>query len=61
LWQQKKVHLLDTESFEDTFGPKKKRRRSKLAVEDFAALVEKVEKVRGMSNASSVPSETFLL
>lgn len=48
LLQQKKVHLLETESFEDTFGPKKKRRRSKLAVEDFAAFAEKVDKVRGM-------------
>jgi nuclear GTP-binding protein len=37
---------LDTETFEDTFGPKKKRRRSKLAVEDFAALAEKVDQVR---------------
>ncbi|KAG0588334.1 hypothetical protein KC19_2G235500 [Ceratodon purpureus] len=54
--KQKKVHLLDTESFEDTFGPKKKRRRSKLAVEDFASLVEKVEKVReGYENGDGKP------
>ena len=45
--QQKKVHLLDTETFQDTFGPKKKRRRPKLAVDDFEALVQKVEQVRG--------------
>lgn len=46
--QQKKVHLLDTETFQDTFGPKKKRRRPKLAVDDFEALVQKVEQVRGL-------------
>ncbi|BBN02584.1 nuclear GTP-binding protein [Marchantia polymorpha subsp. ruderalis] len=41
--KQSRVHLLDTEKFEDTFGPKKKRRRPKLAVDDYAGLVEKVD------------------
>jgi nuclear GTP-binding protein len=54
--KQKKVHLLETESFEDTFGPKKKRRRSKLAVEDFAAFADKVDKVRdGFENGDDKP------
>ncbi len=46
--QQKKMHLLDTETFEDAFGPKKKRRRPKLAVDDFHGLVQKVDETRGL-------------
>lgn len=46
--QQSRVHLLDTEKFEDTFGPKKKRRRPKLAVDDYAGLVEKVDAGQGI-------------
>ncbi|MCO5566744.1 hypothetical protein L7F22_020424 [Adiantum nelumboides] len=42
--KQARVHLLDTEKFEDTFGPKKKRRRPKLNIEDYADLVQKVSK-----------------
>ncbi|KAI5061458.1 hypothetical protein GOP47_0023963 [Adiantum capillus-veneris] len=40
--KQARVHLLDTEKFADTFGPKKKRRRPKLNIEDYVDLVEKV-------------------
>lgn len=39
--KQAKVHLLDTEKFEDTFGPKRKRRRPKLDVEDYGDLIQK--------------------
>lgn len=39
--KQARVHLLDTEKFEDTFGPKKKRRRPKLNIEDYDDLVQK--------------------
>ncbi|CAK9867986.1 unnamed protein product [Sphagnum jensenii] len=44
--KQKKMHLLDTETFQDAFGPKKKRRRPKLAVDDFHGLVQKVDETR---------------
>ncbi|XP_024527850.1 nuclear/nucleolar GTPase 2 [Selaginella moellendorffii] len=39
--KQARVHLLDTEKFEDTFGPKKKRKRPKLGVDDYTSLVQK--------------------
>lgn len=44
--KQSRVHLLDTEKFGDTFGPKKKRKRPKLAVDDYETLVEKVNGVQ---------------
>jgi len=44
--KQKKIHLLDTETFEDSFGPKKKRHRPKLVVDDFHGLVQKVGETR---------------
>ncbi|CAM6086984.1 unnamed protein product [Calypogeia fissa] len=44
--KQSRVHLLDTEKFDDTFGPKKKRKRPKLAVDDYESLVEKVNGVQ---------------
>lgn len=39
--KQTRVHLLDTEGFQDTFGPKQKRKRPKLLVDDYEALVQK--------------------
>lgn len=44
--KQTRVHLLDTEKFEDTFGPKKKRRRPKLNIEDYEDLVQKTSNVQ---------------
>ncbi|XP_068426239.1 nucleolar GTP-binding protein 2 [Clinocottus analis] len=38
-----KVHILDTEGFETTFGPKAQRKRPSLVVEDMKDLVEKAE------------------
>ncbi|XP_067862547.1 nucleolar GTP-binding protein 2 [Heptranchias perlo] len=38
-----KVHILDTETFETTFGPKAQRKRPNLSVCDMQSLVEKVE------------------
>lgn len=40
----KRVHLLDTESFKSTFGPKKKRKRVNLNASDLQDLVNSVEK-----------------
>lgn len=36
-----RVHLLDTESFETTFGPKAQRKRPNLKIDDLTALVNK--------------------
>ncbi|KAL2642357.1 hypothetical protein R1flu_009944 [Riccia fluitans] len=44
--KQTRVHLLATEKFEDTFGPKNKRKRPKLAVDNYESLVEKVDSVQ---------------
>ncbi|GAB0090166.1 Nucleolar GTP-binding protein 2 [Sergentomyia squamirostris] len=38
-----KVHLLDTETFETTFGKKKQRKRPTLAVRDYTDMCSKVE------------------
>ncbi|XP_037354343.1 nucleolar GTP-binding protein 2 [Talpa occidentalis] len=38
-----KVHILDTESFETTFGPKSQRKRPNLFVSDVQSLVENAE------------------
>ncbi|XP_078059608.1 nucleolar GTP-binding protein 2 [Mustelus asterias] len=38
-----KVHILDTETFETTFGPKAQRKRPNLSVCDIKSLVEKAE------------------
>ncbi|XP_078279579.1 nucleolar GTP-binding protein 2 [Rhinoraja longicauda] len=38
-----KVHILDTETFETTFGPKAQRKRPNLSVCDVNSLVEKAE------------------
>ncbi|EHB03013.1 Nucleolar GTP-binding protein 2 [Heterocephalus glaber] len=38
-----KVHILDTESFETTFGPKSQRKRPNLFASDMQSLMEKAE------------------
>ncbi|EHB11408.1 Nucleolar GTP-binding protein 2 [Heterocephalus glaber] len=38
-----KVHILDTKSFETTFGPKSQRKQSNLFVSDMQSLIEKAE------------------
>ncbi|PIK37829.1 putative nucleolar GTP-binding protein 2 isoform X2 [Apostichopus japonicus] len=42
--KHQRVHVLDTESFETTFGPKRKRKRVNLKVADIQDLVSSVEK-----------------
>ena len=39
-----RVHLLETESFENTFGPKKQRKRPSLLAGDIDSYVTSVEK-----------------
>lgn len=41
--QNSKVHILDTEGFETTFGPKAQRKRPSLVVEDMKDLLERAE------------------
>jgi len=41
--QNSKVHILDTEGFETTFGPKAQRKRPSLMVDDVKDLVEQAE------------------
>ncbi|CAL9187303.1 unnamed protein product [Musa hybrid cultivar] len=41
--KQAKAHLLDTEPFEDAFGPKRKRKRPKLLAFDYESLVKKAD------------------
>ncbi|THU51229.1 hypothetical protein C4D60_Mb06t28790 [Musa balbisiana] len=41
--KQAKAHLLDTEPFEDAFGPKGKRKRPKLLAFDYESLVKKAD------------------
>uniref|UniRef100_A0A2P2KGP1 Nuclear/nucleolar GTPase 2 n=1 Tax=Rhizophora mucronata TaxID=61149 RepID=A0A2P2KGP1_RHIMU len=41
--KQARVHLLDTEPFEDAFGPKKKRKRPKLLAADYESLLRKAD------------------
>ncbi|XP_037683614.1 nucleolar GTP-binding protein 2 isoform X2 [Choloepus didactylus] len=38
-----KVHILDTESFETTFGPKSQRKRPNLSASDMQSLIENAE------------------
>lgn len=42
-----KVHILDTESFETTFGPKSQRKRPNLLASDMQSLVENAEMSTG--------------
>ena len=48
LMKQARVHLLDTEPFEDAFGPKIKRKRPKLMAVDYESLVKKADGSQGM-------------
>lgn len=41
--QNSKVHILDTEGFETTFGPKAQRKRPSLMVGDVKDLLEQAE------------------
>ncbi|KAG2694438.1 hypothetical protein I3760_08G144400 [Carya illinoinensis] len=41
--KQSRVHLLDTEPFEDAFGPKTKRKRPKLLAADYESLIKKAD------------------
>nr|AER26534.1 GTP-binding family protein [Carica papaya] len=41
--KQARVHLLDTEPFQDAFGPKTKRKRPKLLASDYESLVKKAD------------------
>ncbi|RWS04060.1 nucleolar GTP-binding protein 2-like protein [Dinothrombium tinctorium] len=41
--KHQRVHILETESFESTFGPKKQRKRANIKANDLEALIEKVE------------------
>ncbi|KAH7292202.1 hypothetical protein KP509_29G055900 [Ceratopteris richardii] len=58
--KQARVHLLDTEKFEDTFGPKKKRRRPKLNIEDYEDLAQKASDVQERYNSQG-NTEQFVL
>ncbi|XP_023550727.1 nuclear/nucleolar GTPase 2 [Cucurbita pepo subsp. pepo] len=42
--KQSRVHLLDTEPFQDAFGPKGKRKRPKLLAADYESLLKKADK-----------------
>lgn len=41
--KQAKAHLLDTEPFEDAFGPKRKRKRPKLLASGYESLVQRAD------------------
>ncbi|KAK6263588.1 hypothetical protein QUC31_011688 [Theobroma cacao] len=41
--KQARAHLLDTQPFEDAFGPKTKRKRPKLLAADYESLVKKAD------------------
>lgn len=45
--KQARVHLLDTQPFENTFGPKSKRKRPKLMAADYDSLVKKADGSQG--------------
>ncbi|XP_021857752.2 nuclear/nucleolar GTPase 2-like [Spinacia oleracea] len=44
--KQRRVHLLDTEPFENAFGPKGKRKRPKLQAADYQSLVHKADSLQ---------------
>lgn len=46
--KQARVHLLDTEPFQDAFGPKTKRKRPKLMAMDYESLVKKADGSQGI-------------
>ncbi|OMO80315.1 hypothetical protein CCACVL1_13034 [Corchorus capsularis] len=41
--KQARAHLLDTEPFQDAFGPKRKRKRPKLLAADYESLIKKAD------------------
>lgn len=45
--KQARVHLLDTQPFEDAFGPKKKRRRPNLLASDYESLLKRADGSQG--------------
>lgn len=45
--KQARVHLLDTQPFEDAFGPKTKRKRPKLMAADYDSLVKHADGSQG--------------
>lgn len=45
--QQARVHLLDTEPFQDAFGPKGKRKRPRLLASDYESLVRRADGSQG--------------
>lgn len=45
--QQARIHLLDTEPFQDAFGPKGKRKRPKLLASDYESLVKRADGSQG--------------
>lgn len=47
--KQARAHLLDTEKFQDVFGAKAVRKRPKLAVDDYQALLSKAAAIQGQS------------
>ena len=53
--QQARVHLLDTETFSDAFGPKARRKRPRLASDDYEALIETATTTIGASSCTQVP------
>lgn len=50
--KQARAHLLDTEPFEDAFGPKRKRKRPRLLAGDYEALVRKADDSQEAFNAN---------
>lgn len=44
--KQRRVHLLETEPFENAFGPKGKRKRPKLQATDYQSLVQKADSLQ---------------
>lgn len=45
--KQTRVHLLDMEPFQNTFGKKTTRKRPKLVASDYEALVKKAAESQG--------------
>eukprot|EP00116_Pleurobrachia_bachei_P000213 sb/3460475/ len=51
------VHILKTETFESTFGPKKLRKRPKLAAENLSEMVQKIATDTEKHDEKEVPAE----
>ena len=54
--KQARAYLLDTEPFEDAFGPKRKRKRPKLLAVDYESLIKKADGSQG----KLLPIMTFI-